>query len=214
MKSIRTIIVDDHSILRAGMRTLLEKIPAVEVVAEFADGRDALAQVDALQPDAVFMDISMNGMNGLETTRRLAEKHPGIPVLMLSMHALAEYVEQALHVGAKAYLLKDSPAAEIEKALAEVLAGEIYLAEGVSHLPLRGGYRTGGDFEALGTLSDRQRETLKLLADGKTTKQIAGILGLSVKTVETHRSHLMDKLKIDDLASLVRYALRTGLVNQ
>ncbi|QVL32979.1 response regulator transcription factor [Telmatocola sphagniphila] len=208
----RIMLVDDHAILRAGIRAYLEKIPGVEVVGEFAEGEKAIEAIAELKPDLVFMDIAMAGMNGLETTWRLKSQHPQIHVVILSSYSNVEYVEQALQLGASGYLLKDASCNELQTAIEEVMQGETYLTPAVADLSLKGSYRSGSTFNDYEELSSRQRETLKLLAEGKSTKEIARILGIGVKTVETHRAHLMKKLEIHDLAGLVRYALRLGIV--
>ena len=210
--TIRVIVADDHTILRAGIRSMLERIAGVQVVAEVADGAATLACIAEMRPDLVFMDIAMAGMNGLEATWQLKRDHPQVKVVILSMHANGEYVEQALQLGASGYLLKDARVEEIAEAVRQIQLGEIYLSPAVSGLSLKGAYRTDSEFASLKNLTPRQRDTLKLMADGKTTKEIAKILGIGTKTVETHRAHLMEKLGIHDVAGLVRYALRIGLV--
>ena len=177
-----------------------------------ADGAATLACIAEMRPDLVFMDIAMAGMNGLEATWQLKRDHPQVKVVILSMHANGEYVEQALQLGASGYLLKDARVEEIAEAVRQIQLGEIYLSPAVSGLSLKGAYRTDSEFASLKNLTPRQRDTLKLMADGKTTKEIAKILGIGTKTVETHRAHLMEKLGIHDVAGLVRYALRIGLV--
>ena len=218
MKPMRILLADDHTLVRAGIRSLLEQVPNVEVVAEAYDGRDALRLVQEYQPDLVFMDVTMQGLNGLDATAQITKTCPGVQVIMLSMHKNEEYVSQALRVGAAGYLLKDAATAELVLAVQAVARGATYLSPAVSkHVVARYLQRvnstTGSTSEpSAPPLTVRQREILQLIAEGHTTKQIASLLHLSTKTVETHRSQLMDRLGIRHIAGLVRYAVRTGLV--
>ena len=211
MAGLRVLIAEDHALVRAGLRKLLESLPALEVVGEAGDGRDALAQVAAKKPDVALLDIAMPGLNGLETAERIVAEQPGTKVILLSMHANEEYVLQALRAGVAGYILKDSALTELELAIQAVRRGDTYLSPAVSrHI---GEYvRRTGEATPRESLTQRQREILQLIAEGKSTKGIAGMLGVSVKTVETHRSQLMNKLDIHDIAGLVRYAIRIGLV--
>jgi DNA-binding NarL/FixJ family response regulator len=220
MKTIRVLVADDHALVRAGFRSLLQGIPGVEIVAEAGDGREALRLIEAHQPNLVLMDIAMPGLNGLEAAARVADQFPYVRVIILSMHANEEYVLQALQAGAAGYLLKDANTAELELAVSAVARGETYLCPQVSkqviadylqRLDQAGeiGLETGPNAR----LTPRQREVLQLIAEGHTTQQIARILGVSVKTAETHRAQLMDRLDIHDIAGLVRYAIRMGLVS-
>lgn len=214
MTPFKILLVDNHTLVRAGIRALLEQIPNVLVVGEAGDGREALKLVEQYRPHLVFMDITMPVMNGLEATVRLVKEFPGTRVVMLSVHTDEEYVLQALRAGAVGYLLKDAGRAELEIAVAAVARGETYLSPAVSRHVV-GDYvrRTGSGVEGrLETLTPRQREILQLIAEGKSTKEIASILDVSVKTVETHRAQLMERLDIHDVAGLVRYAIRTGIV--
>jgi len=213
MPSIRVLLADDHALVRAGFRALAQNLAGVEVVAEAADGRDALALTKACQPDIVLMDISMTGLNGLEATARVVREFPQVRVIILSAHSSEEYVCQALRAGAAGYLLKDAGIAELELALRAVARGETYLSPAVSkHVISDYVRRVGSEAGSLDLLTPRQREILQLIAEGKTTKEIAGLLHLSVKTVETHRTQLMDRLDIHDIAGLVRFAIRVGLI--
>ena len=216
MKPIRILLADDHTLVRAGIRSLLEQAPNVEVVAEANDGRDALRLIHEHQPDIVFMDVTMQGLNGLDATAQITKTCPGVQVIMLSMHKNEEYVSQALRVGAAGYLLKDAATTELELAVQAVARGETYLSPAVSkHVVDRYLQRVNNTTERASgptRLTVRQREILQLIAEGHTTKQIAGLLHLSTKTVETHRSQLMDRLGIRHIAGLVRYAVRVGLV--
>lgn len=212
MKPIRVALAEDHTLVRAGIRALLENIPGVQVVAEAGDGRAALRLIRILQPAVVIMDIGMPGLNGLEAAAQIATELPKISVLILSMHMNEEYVIRALRIGVAGYLLKDAGTAELELAIEAVTRGETYLSPGVSKHVADYVRRMNGEPGHLETLTPRQREILQLIAEGHTAKEIAYTLNLSVKTVETHRAQLMARLGIHDIAGLVRYAIRTGLV--
>ena len=212
MASLRVLLVDDHALVRAGIRSLLRDIEGIEVVGEAADGAEALAIARRERPDAVLLDIAMKGMSGLETAVRFRELHPGVKVLILSMHASEEYVLQALRAGVVGYLIKDSATAELELALKSVVRGETYLSPAISRQVVEGYVQRVGAGAGDDPLTPRQREVLKRVAEGRSTKEIAFDLGLSVKTVETHRAQIMERLGIRDVAGLVRYAMRTGLV--
>jgi DNA-binding NarL/FixJ family response regulator len=209
---LRVLLADDHALVRAGMRSLLRDIAGVEVVGEAADGAEALALAVREKPDAVLLDIAMKGMGGLEAAARFREQHPGVKVIILSMHASEEYVLQALRAGAAAYLIKDSATAELELALKSVMRGETYLSPAISRQVVEGYVQRMGAGAPVDPLTPRQRQVLKGIAEGRSTKRIAADLGLSVKTVETHRAQIMERLGIRDVAGLVRYAMRTGLV--
>jgi len=208
------LIADDHALVRAGIRALLEKVTTVEVVAEAADGREALDLIKKHQPHVVLMDIGMPGINGLEATRRLGKSSPATHIIILSMYDSDEYVWQALNAGARGYLLKGSSLAELELAIKAVAEDKIYLSPSISR-GLIDDYlhSTGGEHRSAENLPPRQREILQLIAEGKSTKQIALSLKISVKTVDTHRSLLMKRLNVHAVAGLVRYAVRIGLVN-
>ncbi|HTK91367.1 MAG TPA: response regulator transcription factor [Verrucomicrobiae bacterium] len=213
MSAIRIVLADDHALVRAGVRSLLASIPGVEVVAEAGDGHEALALVEKWRPRLVLMDIAMPGLNGLEATARLAKSHPETAVIMLSMHAAEEYALQALRAGAAGYLLKDADLSELELAIGAVARGQTYLSPAMSkHLVSDYRRRMAEQPDPLDRLTPRHREVLQLIAEGQTTKDIAARLKLSVKTVETHRAQLMDRLDIHDLAGLIRFAIRVGLV--
>lgn len=212
MAPLRVLLVDDHALVRAGMRSLLQDLPDVEVVAEAGDGAGALAAAERERPDVVLMDIAMKGMNGLEAAARLRERLPGVKVIILSMHTSEEYVLLALRAGAAAYLIKDSATAELELALKCVMRGETYLSPAISRQVVDGYVQRVGASAGPEPLTPRQREVLKRIAEGRSTKEIAFELNLSVKTVETHRAQIMERLGIRDVAGLVRYAMRAGLV--
>ena len=210
---IRVLLADDHALVRAGLRKLLESLSGVAVVGEAGDGREALALVASKNPDLVLLDITMPGLNGLEAAERIAREHPATRVILLSMHASEEHVLRALRAGASGYLPKDAALGELELAINAVRKGETYLSPAVSRHVSDYVRRTGATAEPRESLTPRQREILQLIAEGQSTKRIAATLGVSVKTVETHRSQLMEKLDIHDVAGLVRYAIRIGLVS-
>lgn len=213
MSRIRMILVDDHALVRAGLRALLQNLPGVEVVAEAVDGNEALKAIKAHKPDVVLMDISMPGLNGLEAATVATRDFPDSRIIILSAHSSEEYVGQALRAGAAGYLLKDAATVELELAIKAVARGETYLSPAVSkHVISSYVRRVGGEAGSLELLTPRQRETLQLVAQGKSTKEIARLLHVSVKTIETHRAQLMDRLDIHDVAGLVRFAIRVGLV--
>jgi DNA-binding NarL/FixJ family response regulator len=216
VKPLRILLAEDHRLVRAGLRALLESGPGFEVVGEAASGHEALPLIAQLHPDVVLMDISMPGLNGLEATRRVVHAHPRTRVVMLSMHADEEYVRQALLAGAAGYLLKDAETGELEVALRAVVRGDLWLSPAISRTLLpelltERAARTPAH-RSLDRLTSRQREILQLIAEGTTTKQIAQRLRVSVKTVETHRANLMERLEIHDVPGLVRFAIRVGIV--
>jgi len=213
MKPTRVLLADDHSLIRIGVRTLVEQLGGMEVVGEASDGRMALEMIKKHYPDLVLMDIGMAGMNGLEATARVTKDFPGVKVIILSMHATEEYVWQALRAGACGYLLKDSGLSELELAINAVMKGEMYLTPTVNKKVVMDYLeRLDTDQTPIERLTRRQREILQLIAEGNTVKEIAWELNLSVKTIETHRSQLMDRLDIHDVAGLVRYAMRMGII--
>jgi DNA-binding NarL/FixJ family response regulator len=211
--SLRVLLADDHALVRAGIRTLLEQMTGVEVAGEAGDGHEALSMVADLRPDVLLLDIGLPGLNGLEVAGRVTREHPEVRVIILSMHATEEHVSQALRAGAAGYLLKESSVPELELALRAVTQGKTYLSPSISKT-LVDDYvrRVNTDSAPAVSLTPRQREILQLIAEGHSTKEMAFRLNVSVKTVETHRAQLMDRLNIRDVAGLVRYAIRTGLV--
>jgi DNA-binding NarL/FixJ family response regulator len=213
MNMLRVVLVEDHALVRAGIRSLLEKLADLEVVAEAGDGRAALNVIAQHQPDVVLMDIKMSGLNGLEATARIARDFPGVRVVILSMYANEEYVIQALRAGASGYLLKDAGTAELEVAVRAAARSETYLSPAISRRMIQDYLQVvGGEGGALEQLTPRQREVLQLVAEGHSVREMAQILHVSVKTIETHRAQLMERLDIHDVAGLVRYAIRIGLV--
>jgi len=214
MTPVRVLLADDHALVRAGIRALLEGLEGVTVVAEAGNGSEVLELARKHRPDVVLLDISMPGLGGLEASALLKQELPEVRVVMLSMHANEEYVLQALRAGAVGYMLKDSATAELELALQAVMQGETYLSPPISRQVVEGYVqRVGAEQPAADHLTPRQRQVLQLIAEGLSTKEIAYRLELSVKTVETHRAQLMERLQIRDIAGLVKYAIRNGLVS-
>lgn len=214
MNPIRILLCDDHLLIRASLKSLIGEFPSIQVVGEAGDGREALEHAGKLQPHVVLMDIAMPGLNGLEATRRLVKDYPQVRVVMLSMHADESHVLQALRAGASGYVLKGSAPRELEMAIEAVARGEIFLSPAISkHVIDVYLNRAEGQTNSLDLLTPRQREILQLIAEGKSSKQIAQLLDASVKTIESHRASLMERLDIHDVAGLVRYAIRHGLVS-
>lgn len=214
MNPIRILLCDDHLLIRASLKSLIGEFPSIQVVGEAGDGREALEHAGKLQPHVVLMDIAMPGLNGLEATRRLVKDFPQVRVVMLSMHADESHVLQALRAGASGYVLKGSAPRELEMAIEAVARGEIFLSPAISkHVIDVYLNRAEGQTNSLDLLTPRQREILQLIAEGKSSKQIAQLLDASVKTIESHRASLMERLDIHDVAGLVRYAIRHGLVS-
>jgi DNA-binding NarL/FixJ family response regulator len=210
----RVLLADDHVLVRAGIRALLEKIPNVEVVGEAGTGREALELVRSKLPNIVLMDVAMTELGGLEALPRITKDFPTVKVIILSAHANEEYVIRALREGASGYMLKDSATTELELAINSVIQGKIYLSPSISRTVIDDYLqRVGGAVSPLEQLTPRQREILQLLAEGKNTKEVAYDLGVSVKTVESHRLQLMERLNIHDIPGLVRYAVRSGLIS-
>src|SRR3984893_12725791 len=214
MNVTRVLLADDHVLVRAGIRTLLEKIPNVEVVAEASNGREALELVKSKLPNLVLMDVAMAELGGLEALLRITKSFPGVKVIILSAHASEEYVIRALRNGAAGYMLKDAATVELELAITSVGADKTYLSPSISRTVINSYLeRVGGTLSPLEELTSRQREILQAIAEGKNTKEIAAELEISVKTVESHRLQLMERLNIHDVPGLVRYAVRSGLVS-
>lgn len=216
---IRVIIVDDHALVRAGFCSLLKNLTGIEVVGEASEGYEALRLIKEKKPDIVLLDISMPGINGLEVADRIRKEFPEVRVIILSMYLNEEYVLQAMRVGAAGYLMKDSKSEELELALKAVADGKKYLSSPVSKKvieayikqPLKSGSianRTG----VYQRLTPRQREVVQLITEGYTTKEIAKKLNVSIKTIDAHRTQIMERLDIHDIASLVRYAIQMGIV--
>jgi DNA-binding NarL/FixJ family response regulator len=215
MTRVRVLLADDHALVRAGFRALVEDIPGIEVIAETGDGEEALRLIAELKPDVAVVDVSMPGMSGIDVASRAREVCATTRVLILSMHADDEYVRRALVAGASGYLLKNADRKEMELAIRAVARGDTWLSPEVS-TKVAAAY-AGGARQSDGTptqiLTPRQREVLRLIAEGLSTKEIAARLAVSVKTVESHRAEVMDRLGIHGVAALVRYAVRAGIVS-
>ncbi len=213
--AIEIVLADDHQIVRQGLRALLASESDLKVVAEADNGRSVLRRVKELSPDLVIMDISMPGLNGIEATRQIITEYPGTKVIALSMHSDSIFVQNMLKAGASGYLLKDCALGELVKAIRAVMDRKIYLSPGVSDVIiedlLSDKNNTGGS--AFLMLTAREREVLQLMAEGKSTQQIAEALCVSVKTVESHRKQIMDKSGIHSIAELTKYAIRQGLTS-
>jgi DNA-binding NarL/FixJ family response regulator len=209
---IRILLADDHELVRAGLSALLKNISGVEVVAEATNGREALRLVAEHHPDIVLMDIMMPEMNGLEATAHAVGTFPRTRILILSMNAGQEFVLESLQAGAAGYLLKDISPAELEQAIRAVARGETYISPAIAKHVVDACLKNSAPINSLARLTPRQREVLLLIAEGNTTKTIAKKLALSVKTIETYRAELMQKLAIHDIAGLTRYSIRTGLI--
>lgn len=213
MEGMRVLLVDDHSLVRAGIRALLGSIAGVAGIEEASSGRQAVELAATMQPDLVLMDIAMDDMDGLAATRAIAAAHPHIKVVILSMHDTGDFFEQALRCGARGYLLKDAAVAELEMAIAAVMRGDAYLSPAVSrHLVGNMLARAPEDERAASVLTPRQTEILELIGSGLGTKEIARRLDLSVKTVEAHRAQIMERLGVRDIANLLLEAARRGLI--
>lgn len=214
MTAIRVMLADDHALFRAGIRSLLLGLEGVEIVGEARTGHEALRMVAERKPDVLLLDVALPELNGIEVAERIRDR-PGTRVIFLSMFANEEYVLRSLRAGAAGYLLKDSTVVELEAALRSVADGGSYLSPAVSgHVLAAYLSRVGqGGVPSEPTLTPRQREVLQLIAEGHGTKEIAARLSLSAKTVETHRAQLMERLGIHDVAGLVRYAIRAGIVS-
>jgi DNA-binding NarL/FixJ family response regulator len=214
VSTIRVVLADDHALVRAGIRALLEKLPGIEVVGEADNGREALELIKTSAPNLILLDISMAELGGLEALPRIVKDFPAAKVLILSGHANEEYVLRALRCGAAGYILKEAAAEELQLAIKAVAQGKTYLSPSVSRTVVESYLqRAAGEKGPIEQLTARQREILQLIAEGKNTKEIASTLEVSVKTVEAHRLQLMARLNIHDVPGLVRYAIRSGLVS-
>jgi two-component system response regulator NreC len=216
MEKIRVFLVDDHTVVRQGLRRILESDDEIEIVGEAGDGRTAIDLVQKLRPHVVVMDVAMPELNGIEATRQILKRVEGAKVLVLSMHGDDVYVRQALKAGARGYLLKDSEDLDLIKAVKAIRGGGSFFSPPVSKVVLSGylGDKADGDAEdSVARLTDREREVLQLIAEGKTNKEVAHSLTVSVNTVETHRKHIMEKLDLHNTAELVRFAIRTKIVH-
>jgi len=215
-EKLRLLLGDDHTLVRHGLRKILEERPDWEIVGEADDGRSAVKKAAALQPDVAILDIGMPLLNGIDATRQITHKVPGTKVLILSMHSDETYVTRALNAGATGYLLKDSAGKDLIKAVTAVSQGEAFFSPAVSRLMLDDYMRraaAGGVVDRYDTLSDREREIFQLVAEGRSNKEVAELLGISPATVETHRARVLQKLDIHNTAELVLYAVRRGVIS-
>ena len=215
MKNIKVVIADDHTILRQGIKSLLDIQEGIEVMGEAKDGREAIKTIEELLPDVILMDIAMPGLNGLEATRRIKKKFPKVKVVVLTMHANEEYIFQILNAGADGYLVKETAFQDLISAINAVHKGEAFMSPSISKKVMTDYIQRAQGEEKVGfdTLTTREREILQLVAEGNSNKKIAEALFISPKTVETHRAHIMDKLNIHDRAGLIKYAIRKGMIN-
>jgi two-component system, NarL family, response regulator NreC len=212
---IRILLADDHAVVRDGVRALLEKQTDMEVVAEAADGREAAQMAEELRPDVVIMDIAMPSLNGIDATRRILAARPQIAVVILSMHQDESYVLRSLKAGAKGYLLKDSLRSDVPDAIRAVVQGRSFLSRKISRMMQEDYIREleqRGLEDSYDLLTDREREVLQLAAEGKPNKEIAGALNISLTTVETHRTHILQKLGLHSVPELILYAVRKGII--
>lgn len=216
MATIRIMLVDDHPLMREGLRAVLESEIDMEIVAQAVEGHTAVAEAERSQPDIVIMDIAMQGLNGLESTRLILSRVPQTRVIILSMHTNAEYVEQALRAGASGYLVKHGIKSELILAIRSIYRGDKYLTSSISSSVIDG-FLSWVEIEdqpsPLEILTSREQEILKLLAEGSSSQEIAQFLTISAKTVDRHRANIMEKLDIHNIAGLVRFAIKFGLIN-
>ena len=214
MSKIRVLLADDHTVVRQGLRKILESDPDIEICGEVGDGRAAVEAVKRLRPTVVVIDIGLPGLNGIEATNQITKGADGVSVLILSMHSDDVYIRQGLKAGAKGYLVKDSEDLDLIKAVKSLARGGSYFSPSVSKVLLDGYLSEGGDGSEnpLSRLTSREREILQLISEGKTNKESARMLSLSINTVESHRKHLMEKLDLHNTAEIVRFAVRNGVV--
>jgi two-component system response regulator NreC len=216
MYKTKVLLVDDHAIVREGIRALLDVREDLEVIGEAEDGRQAIEKARELTPDIILIDITMPNLNGIEATRQIKKTSSEIKLLVLTAHDNREYVHQILQAGASGYLLKDFAASDLVSAINAVKKGDIFLSPPISRVVVKDYIRYANseseDFNSLNMLTGREREILQLVAEGNTNKEIAHLLKLSTKTVEVHRFHVMEKLHIRDITGLVKYSIRTGLI--
>lgn len=213
---MRLVLGDDHTLVRQGLRKILEEQPDWEVVAQAADGRDAVKQALALNPDVVVLDIGMPLLNGIEATRQIVRRLPSAHVLILSMHADEAYITRALQAGAQGYLLKDCADEELIRAVTSVSAGKSFFSPAVARVMLDDYVRhlaSKGIADRYDALSEREREIFQLVAEGHSNKEVAGLLHVSPATVETHRAHILEKLDVHNTAELVLFAVRRGVIS-
>ena len=213
---IRILVADDHAIIREGLRVMLGNQPDMEVVGIAANGREAIRLVEEYEPDVALLDISMPELNGIEVIQQILPHHPDIKVIVLSIHETKPYVYRALKSGAKGYLIKETAGLEVVEAVRAIYQGETYLSQRISELLTTESFRkleSSIEASPLEALSPREREILQLVAEGKTSQEIAGRLSISSKTVDTYRSRLMHKIKVEDMAGLVKFAIQHGVIS-
>jgi DNA-binding NarL/FixJ family response regulator len=214
--SIRVLLADDHTVMRNGLRLLLERQGDLTVMGEAADGRQAVDMAAAGNPDVVVMDIAMPQLNGVEATRQIVNRNPNTAIVILSMHSDESYVIRSLKAGARAYLLKDSAEADLISAIHAIIEGKSFFSPGVRRLLKEDYMRELADMGAEDTyelLTTREREVLQLVAEGKSNKEVANLLNLSLYTVETHRTHILQKLNLHSVPELILYAVRKGIIS-
>jgi DNA-binding NarL/FixJ family response regulator len=216
LAKLRITLGDDHTIVRQGLRKILEARPDLEVVAEAGDGREAVRQILELEPHVAVLDIGMPLLNGIEATRQIVKRAPAVNVLILSMHADEAYITQALQAGAKGYLLKDSADADLIRGIIDIAAGRSFFSPAVAKVMLDDYVKhlaTKGILDRYDALSEREREVFQLIAEGHTNKEVADVLSISPATVETHRAHILQKLDLHNTAEVVLYAVRRGVIS-
>jgi DNA-binding NarL/FixJ family response regulator len=216
MRKKRILLADDHKLMRSGLRVLIEQQADLSVVGEASDGRETVSLAKSLKPDVVVMDIGMPSLNGIEAAQQITQSHPEIAVVMLSMHSDEGYILRALKAGAKGYLLKDSAEADLIRAVHAVAGGKSFFSPAVSKVLLDDYVRKlqrSGTEDSYDLLTPREREILQLVAEGKSNKDVANLLNLSVYTVETHRSNIMEKLNLRGVPELILYAVRKGIIS-
>lgn len=212
MSALRIMVADDHEVVRRGLRSLLETQPNWQVCAEAADGRDVVKKAGELKPDVIILDIAMPNLNGLEATRQLLKMDPGARVLILTLHDSEQVIRDVLSAGARGFLLKTDAARDLVSAVDALRQDKTYFTSKVAAMVLSG-FLNGGMTAAISPLTAREREIVQLLAEGKSTKEVACVLGLSVKTAETHRANIMRKLELHSVSDLVLYAVRNNIVH-
>ena len=215
MNPVRILLADDHTVMRNGLRLLLERQPNLQVVGEAADGRQAVALCETVNPDVVVMDIAMPNLNGIEAARQIVNRNPRTAIAILSMHSDESYVIRALKAGARAYLLKDSAEADLLAAVRALTEGKSFFSPAISKILVEDYMRqleSRGVEDTYELLTNREREILQLLAEGRTNKEVANMLNLSLYTVETHRTHILQKLNLHSVPELILYAVRKGII--
>ena len=216
MRKLKILLADDHVVMRSGLRALLERQPNLEVVGESENGRQTVEMAQSLKPDVVVMDVGMPILNGIEATRQIVNMQTGATIIILSMHADESYVMRALKAGARGYLLKDSAAADLMNAIQAVSQNKSFFSPKVSHILAEDYVRVlkqKGGVDSYDLLTDREREILQLLAEGRANKEVATLLNISTYTVETHRKHILEKLNLHTPAELILYAVRKGIIS-